>query len=246
MPVYFVEPETLRNGRVTIAGTLAHHLSVSLRIRPGELLWLGVADGPRYQVRIIAAGRNHVEAEVVAESQPPPITTPQITLGLALIKSSHMDWAIQKSAELGVARLVPLTTARSTIRPRPGSTDHQRERWQSIAREAAQQSMRWNIPVVSAPTSFKTWCANADLGPCRLFFWEDPRGAALRDRLRGKPQPDSVTMVVGPEGGFEQAEVEGAVSSGFELVSLGPRILRTESAVLAALAILQYEWGDLG
>lgn len=246
MPVYFVEPDALRNGRVAIVGTLARHLSVSLRVRPGEMLWLGVADGPRYRVHITSSSRDRVEAEVVSESPPPPITTPQITLGLALIKGSHMDWAIQKSTELGVARLVPLVTARSVVRPRPGGVDHQAERWQSIAREAAQQSMRWNIPVVSPPVSFTAWCADADPGACRLLFWEDPCGATLRDRLRGKSPPDTVTMVVGPEGGFEQDEVEGAVSSGFEPVSLGPRILRTESAVLAALAVLQYEWGDLG
>lgn len=246
MPVYFVEPEALRNGRVTIAGTLAHHLSVSLRVRPRELLWLGVADGPRYQARISTSARDRVEAEIVLELQPPPINTPQITLGLSIVKGAHMDWAIQKAAELGVARLVPLITARSVVRPRSGSTDHQTERWQSIAREAAQQSMRWNIPVVSSPTSFNTWCTATDLAPCRLLFWEDPGGKTLRDRLRGTPRAESVAMVIGPEGGFEQDEVERAVGRGFELVSLGPRILRTESAVLAAMVILQYEWGNLG
>jgi 16S rRNA (uracil1498-N3)-methyltransferase len=246
MPVYFVEPDALQNGRVSIAGTLARHLNLSLRVRPGEMLWLGVPDGPRYRVHVTVSSPDRLEAEIVSESPFPPITTPQITLGLALINRSHMDWAVQKATELGVARLVPLLTARTVVRIRPDRADHQTERWQILAREAAQQSMRWNIPGISAPTSFTTWCAGTDLGACRLLFWEDPRATTFHDRLRGKSQPDRVTMVIGPEGGFEQDEVEGAVRSGFELVSLGPRILRTESAVLAALAVLQYEWGDLG
>jgi 16S rRNA (uracil1498-N3)-methyltransferase len=246
MPVFFVEPGAMQNGKVGVTGPLARHLSVSLRVRPGELLWLGVAGGPRYRVRITASSRDRLDTEVVSESPPPPITTPQITLGLALIQGSHMDWAIQKSTELGVARLVPVVTTRSVVRPRPGSADHQAERWQRIAREAAQQSMRWNIPEVATPASFNAWCAEGDPGASKLLFWEDPRGTTLREHLRGKSKPDSVMMAVGPEGGFEHDEVEEAVRNGFELVSLGPRILRTESAVLAALAILQYEWGDLG
>jgi 16S rRNA (uracil1498-N3)-methyltransferase len=157
-----------------------------------------------------------------------------------------MDWAVQKAAELGVARLVPLITARSIVRPKSGRTDHRSGRWQSIALEAAQQSMRWDVPVVAAPVAFDAWCADAALGACRWLLWEDPRGTPFRDRLRGKPRPDRVTLVIGPEGGFAADEIALAEQWEFEMVSLGSRILRTETAVVAALALVQYEWGDLG
>jgi 16S rRNA (uracil1498-N3)-methyltransferase len=106
--------------------------------------------------------------------------------------------------------------------------------------------MRWDIPVVTVPTSFEAWCTGTDCHTPRLIFWEDPRATPLRERLRGRPQPTSVALAIGPEGGFEADEIELATKNGFEAVSLGPRILRTESAVLAVLTILQYEWGDLG
>ena len=245
MPVFFVEPGAIQRGTVSITGPLARHLSGSLRVRPGDMIWLGEAGGLRYHARITTADRDRLAAEVVAESPPPSTKVPRITLGLALVKNTHMDWAVQKATELGVARLVPLITARSVVRPRSGSTDHQTGRWQSIALEAAQQSMRWDIPVVAAPESFDAWCADADRKACRLLFWEDPCGAALRDRLRGRPQPDTIILAIGPEGGFEIGEIDLARRNGFEVVSLGPRILRTESAVVAALAVLQYEWGEV-
>ncbi len=244
MPVFFVERGAAQNGKVTITGQLARHLSGSLRLRSGEMIWLGEAGGPRYHVRITTADRNRLTAEIVSESLPPAVTAPRITLGLALIKSTPMDWAVQKATELGVAHMVPLITARSVVRPRPEGTNHQTSRWQSIALEAAQQSMGWEIPVVTAPASFDAWCATADRGECRLILWEDSSAKPLRHRLRGQPRPASVTVVIGPEGGFETREIALAVRNGFEAVSLGPRILRTETAVAAALAIVQYEWGD--
>jgi 16S rRNA (uracil1498-N3)-methyltransferase len=157
-----------------------------------------------------------------------------------------MEWAIQKATELGVARLVPLLTARTVVRPKAGQANRLRTRWQRIALEAAQQSMRWDIPTVMEPVSFDTWCADPGQDACRWLLWEEPGRTLLRNRLRGQPRPDSVTLAIGPEGGFDASEVELAKRHGFEVVSLGDHILRTESAVLAALAIVQYEWGNLG
>lgn len=246
MPVFFVEPQAVRGETITIAGPLARHLCGSLRVKPGEMIWLGEDGGPRYHARLTAADRDRLTARIVSTSSPPQAHPPRITLGLALVKGDRMDWAVQKAAELGVARLVPLITARSIVRPKSGRTDHRSGRWQSIALEAAQQSMRWDVPVVAAPVAFDAWCADAALGACRWLLWEDPRGTSFRDRLRGKPRPDQISLVVGPEGGFAADEIALAEQRGFEMVSLGSRILRTETAVVAALALVLYEWGDLG
>jgi 16S rRNA (uracil1498-N3)-methyltransferase len=246
VPVYFIEREATGNGTVSVTGPLARHLKASLRVRPGETVWLGESGGPRYEVRITATDRDRLTGNILSESAPPPRTGPRLTVGLALIDRDHMEWAIQKATELGVARLVPLLTARTVVRPKAGRASSQLTRWQRIALEAAQQSMRWTIPAVMAPVSFDTWCADSGQGDCRWLLWEKPGRTLLRNRLRGQPRPDSVTLTIGPEGGFDASEVELAERHGFEVVSLGSQILRTESAVLAALAIVQYEWGNLG
>ena len=108
------------------------------------------------------------------------------------------------------------------------------------------QSMCWEVPVVAEPQPFGAWCAESASTDCRLILWEKPGGLSLRDRLRGKPRPASVALAICPEGGFEPGEIERAEHAGFEAVSLGARILRSESAVLTVLSLVQYEWGDLG
>ena len=246
MPVFFIERDAIRDGTVSIAGPLARHLKGSLRVRPGETVWLGESGGPRYQVRITAASRDRLTGDILSESAPPVRPGPRLTLGFAVIDRNHMEWAIEKATELGVARLVPLLTARTVVRPAAGRANHLRTRWQRIALEAAQQSMRWDVPIVTAPTAFEAWCANAERDACRWLLWEKPGRTLLRNWLRGQRCPDSVTLAIGPEGGFDAGEVELAERHGFEIVSLGDHILRTESAVLAALAIVQYEWGNLG
>jgi 16S rRNA (uracil1498-N3)-methyltransferase len=246
MPVYFIERDAIRNGTVSITGPLARHLKGSLRVRPGETIWLGESGGPRYQVRITATHPDRLTGDILSESAPPPHAVPRLTVGLALIDRDHMEWAVQKATELGVARLVPLLTARTVVRPKAGRAKPLLTRWQRIALEAAQQSMRWSIPVVMEPLSFDTWCADPGQDGCRWLLWEKPGRTLLRNWLRGHPRPDSVTLAIGPEGGFDAREVDLAERHGFEVVSLGDPILRTESAVLAALAIVQYEWGNLG
>lgn len=245
MPVFFIESEDVDRDRVTISGPLAHHLAKSLRLRNGEKIWLAEPGGPRYQARVLETTRGRLTAQILSASPPPRPACPQITTGIALIKSEHMEWAIQKATELGVAEIVPLVTGRTVIRPRQKHSTHHTSRWQSIAREAAQQSMRWDIPMITEPVAFEQWCAlmSARQG-CRLLLWENPAGRGFRDKLRTMTKPASIILAVGPEGGFEPDDVRKASENGFEPVSLGTRIVRTETAVIAALAILQYEWGN--
>lgn len=245
MPVFFIERAALHGDRVCLTGPLARHLTGSLRVHPGEQVWLAEAGGPRYAVRILETDHARLTGLVLTTIPPPPPRLPRITVGIALLKGDGLDWAIQKATELGAARLAPLITARTVVRPKATRAGHQAQRWQSIALEAAQQSMGWDVPDVAEPVSFASWCAEPHRDACRLLFWEQPGGLRLRDRLRGQPCPDSVTLAIGPEGGFEPGEVALAERTGFEAVSLGDRILRSESAALTALAILRYEWSDL-
>src|SRR3989454_12809877 len=123
MPVCSIERDAIRNGTVSIPGPWARHLKGSLRVRPGEMVWLGESGGPRYQVRITATYRDRLTGDILSESPLPPCNVPRLTVGLALINRDHMEWAIQKATELGVARLVPLLTARTVVRPKPGQAN---------------------------------------------------------------------------------------------------------------------------
>jgi 16S rRNA (uracil1498-N3)-methyltransferase len=246
MPVYFIDPGSVQGDLIAITGPLAHHLIASLRVQSGEELWLGLNRGPRFRGRVLHVESGRLTAKILFTSTPPIPLLPSITLGVALIKNEHMDWAIQKATELGATRLVPLTTMRSVARIPVERIPHRTARWRTIAHEAAQQSMRWEIPEVTAPTPLKDWCEQERETACRLLLWENSQGRPLGESLRGKARPEAIAIGVGPEGGLDEQEVNQAEHYGFEKAFLGPRILRTESAVLTALAIIQYEWGDVG
>lgn len=164
----------------------------------------------------------------------------QITLAQALPKGQKLDFVVEKATELGIARLIPLQTSRSI----GGASAHKLERWQKLARSAAQQSGRSTVPKVEAPLDF------AKLLPCiaefdaAFFAWELAT-APLRDALRSASDARNVLVIVGPEGGFSHAEAEAAVGAGARAVSLGKRILRTETAPIVILAALLYESGEL-
>jgi len=246
MPVFFIDPESLQNDVIAVKSPLAHHLIESLRVQPGEEIWVGVSGGARFRARVVRVEPDRLTAHILFSCNRPSPVLPAITLGIAMIKTEHMDWAIQKATELGVTRLVPLTTMRSVIRIPAERIPHRTSRWQAIAREAAQQSMCWEIPDVTVPASLPEWCEREKETASRWLLWESPRATRLAESLRGKPKPESIAIGIGPEGGFDIQEVTTAEHHGFEKISLGPRILRTESAVLTALAIIQYEWGDIG
>ena len=246
MPVFFIEPDAIRDNHIIIAGSLGHHLVDSLRVQKGEQLWFAEPGGPRYHAQVTRVERRQLTASIISQFHPPLPPGPHITLGIALIKNEHLEWAIQKATELGVARFMPLVTHRVVVRPRAQRAANRIARWQSIAREAAQQSMRWDIPEVTPPEPFENWCARQRQAECRLLLWENPQGSVLGETLRDRPKPKTVALAIGPEGGYDKDEVKLAQDQGFEVVSLGPRILRTESAAIAALTILQYEWGDVG
>src|ERR1051326_6817729 len=135
MPVFFIEPGVVTSGTATITGPLAHHLSKSLRMTPGEELWLAEAGRRHYRARILTAGQQGVTAQVLHEVSAPSNSSLRTTLGLALGKHDHLEWALQKATELGVAEVVPLITHRTTVRPHGARTGHQTQRLRSIVLE---------------------------------------------------------------------------------------------------------------
>jgi len=244
MPVYFIRSDQIVQHQVQLDKTLQHHLRNVLRLKVGETIRL-VDEGPKcYEARVIASHPNPIALEIESETLPPSGTLPTIRLAVALLKKEKMDWLVQKATELGVSRLTPLISTRTVVRPDPKRTLHQHERWQKIALEAAQQSCRWHVPSIDAPLSLEAVLSEAPAEETFRFICSERHApdsckAAIQERLSaGKPDG---TILIGPEGGWTTAELNQADAAGFHAISLGERVLRTETAALAILSILQYE-----
>jgi 16S rRNA (uracil1498-N3)-methyltransferase len=236
----FVPPERLGGGRVTIAGDEHRHLARVLRARPGTAVTLFDGAGAEVEARVLRVGRDETELELESRRLPAAAPPPgPLTLLTAVPRGGRMDVLVQKTCELGVARIVPVTTERSVVRPEPGRS----ARWEKIAREASRQCGRADVPAVDAPVALLAALAAPGLPAVRLVLWEQQRGRPFRSAL-GTPAP--TVVLVGPEGGFAPGEIAAAEAAGFVPVALGPRILRVETAAIVAVALVAEAYGELG
>ncbi len=242
MPAFFITEQDICDRVVTIGGALHHHLSHSLRLKPGDTLLLTEAGVRRHRARVTTIDRTRLQA-TIQDSQPrPPRETRPLHLALAILKHDPMDWVIQKATELGVASVQPLITHRSAVRPEPDRASAQRDRWQRIAREAAQQSEQWTIPSIHVPLSLEHWLRPTPLRGQGLVLQERAGAPSLPD-VRWASIPTDITVVVGPEGGWEAQELKALEQRGYQGASLGAPILRAETAALAAISIVQAHLG---
>jgi 16S rRNA (uracil1498-N3)-methyltransferase len=245
MPVFFIAEPHIVQDTLTITGPLLEHLRKSLRVTVGEKLWVGDHHRRRYFIQVTAMTTRELQGHVLEEREGPLLRHPKIILAQAILKGDRMDWAIQKATELGVGSLVPIISERVIARPRTERLGPQRERWQRIAFEAAQQAERWEVPEVQAPTELVPWLRSAS-GAVKVFLSERSEGGSL-DSVNWPQDADSlILLLIGPEGGWSAAEREVAYASGFTPATLGARILRAETAALAAVAIIQSRLGELG
>lgn len=237
--------ESLEGERARITGERLHHLARVLRLRPGDELELFDGRGGCRLGKILEVE----EGEATIELGPwreAPARLP-LTLAQGLAKADKLEWVIQKATELGAARISPLELSRSVVRIDPAKVPERRKRWQKIAEEAARQSGRSDVPAVDAPLGLEAFLdAAEERGERVALLWEGEReGRRLGDWVeRHLDQP--LALVVGPEGGLSEAEVERARARGAEIVGLGPRILRTETAGIVAVAIALHRLGELG
>jgi 16S rRNA (uracil1498-N3)-methyltransferase len=225
--------------RVTLTGSAARHLTRVLRLRSGQAFTLFNGRGGEYAATIEALHGERV-AVAVGESRPIERESPlALTLAQGVSRGERMDLIVQKAIELGASRIVPLLTERSVVRLGASQAARKLEHWRAIAVAACEQSGRNRLPELSPLLSLSEFVSGAAgtrllLSPTGTMSLDDvPRTAA------------GVTVLIGPEGGFTEAEQQTAVGAGFMPVRLGPRVLRTETAAIAALALLQREFGDL-
>jgi len=243
MPVYFIRSDQIHHDRVDVGTELNHHLRNVLRVKRGETITL-VDERPRkYLARILNPHSEPITLQIEAETFPPKLDLTSVRLCVGLLKREKMDWIVQKATELGVSRITPLITERTIIRPQAKRTIHQVQRWVKIATEAAQQSCRWNVPSVDVPMDVNLFLGGGQLPGFQFIFSEHLPATACREKIQNKTAGaiDQGSLLIGPEGGWTLSEIGAAERAGFIPLSLGERILRTETAALAALTIIQYE-----
>jgi 16S rRNA (uracil1498-N3)-methyltransferase len=218
----------------------------ALRLKIGTRVILSDGTGRRHEGAITTIGRDHLTVRLINSSAEPDNSRgPLLTLYQGLPKGSKMEFILQKSTELGADSLSPFISERSVARlPKDRETERM-ERWRRIVREAARQSNRSTIPHLTPVSDFSELVAAADQ-TVKLLLWEEEKSNRLRSVLGSFPPPDSVAVMVGPEGGLSGNEAARAEAAGFIPVTLGTRILRTETAGIALLAVLQFYWGDMG
>jgi 16S rRNA (uracil1498-N3)-methyltransferase len=213
-------------------------------MQPGDELELVDGSGLAYEGRIDAVAGDRVHVSILGKSPARSEPSIQLTMGLGFLKEKRMDFLVRHLTELGVWRLAPIYSARAVARP-PDKRLHARiARWRSIAKEAVKQCGRGRIPDIAWPASFDEALQKGGGYESRWIFWEGA-GTPLPSSPDPLPCGASVFALVGPEGGFTEAEAEAAARGGFLPVSLGPRILRAETAAITACALLQHLFGDL-
>lgn len=244
VPRFFVPKQSIHGSAASISGADAKHIARVLRMKPEDPIVLCDTEGTDYIGRIREIGEQCVEVSVErcvpSETEP----TVQITLFMALPKGDKMDYIIQKTVELGVWRIVPYSAARCIVRLADKDRSRKCERWRRIALEAAKQSGRGVVPEVAEPISFGDMLRQANAAQMPLFFYEKENNRSLKQALTER-NFETVSVIIGPEGGFEDSEAEQARELNIPTVSLGKRILRCETAPSCALSAILYQTDNI-
>lgn len=235
----------LEPGRSTaLPDSAAAHAVRVLRLRAGDVVTLFNGDGHEYPARLVSASAREVRAEIVSRESPLRESPLRLTLIQALARGEKMDWIVQKATELGVARIVPMTTERSEVKLDAARGEKRLEHWRAVVIAACEQCGRNALPRIDAPVDLSTWLeANATPGPDARWMLHPEAATRPRD-VQAFPST-ALEFAIGPEGGFGETDLAALRAHGFRELALGPRILRTETAGIAALAALQALRGDL-
>ena len=230
-----------------LTGTEALHAAKVLRLQPGAVIAVCDAEGRSAEAEVTDVSEDRVALQVLRMLE----DTAEAELGLhvlqGLAKGEKMEWVLQKTVELGCRFFAPIAAERSVLRLDAKKAAARQERWERIALEAAKQCKRSRIPEVRPVASLKDALAALPEGALLLVLYEDEQSLGLKEALTAlQERPQEVALLVGPEGGLTQQEVALARQHGASVVRMGPRILRTETAAVAAAAVVMYELGDLG
>lgn len=243
---FHIRPEAIEGTRLRFDAEEAQHMARTLRLTPGDLVAAVDGSGRQYTVRLERVTAGAAVGTVLSTAWSATESPLAITLAQGVPKGDKLETVIRAATELGVARIAPVITERTVVRLDAGRWRERARRWQRVAKEAAKQCGRAVIPPVEPPRTLPEFLEAARPDSLRLCLWEG-EGPGLDSVLAQLGEPVLAAVVlIGPEGGLAAAEVDLAVARGFSSVSLGARILRTETAGLTIVSILQSRLGDLG
>jgi 16S rRNA (uracil1498-N3)-methyltransferase len=250
---FFVPSDWIRGNEVRVTGPQAQQIARVLRMRPGDAIVILDNSGWEIETRLIVVDRDLVRGEVLRRRLADREPRTKISLYQAVLKSNHFEFVLQKNTEVGVVEYVPVIADRCVVSDLE-AVEKKRSRWEWIIQEAAEQSRRGRKPALRHARLFPQACEQArQSGALSLIPWEEETKQGLRNVLRNGPAPKrerrppfAINVFIGPEGGFTAEEIELSRRYGLIPVTMGPRILRAETAGLVAAAAILYELGDLG
>jgi len=245
MSRFFLSTEEIQSGTPTLTGPDVKHIRTVLRLKPGDTVLLFDGQGWNYRARIEAVTQKAVPLTVLERFSSISECPVEITIGQALLKGRKMDRVVRQVTELGIYALIPVIARRSVPKPKRDRWLGRKKRWEAIARESLKQCGRSQTLCLEPPASFEEVVDKSETYDLRIVFHHDNTLTNAEAKLNfGEPAP-KVLALVGPEGGFAPDEVKLAMKCGFVCVSLGPRILKADTAVVAACTVLQQTFGDM-
>lgn len=238
MPRFYLPTDLAPNTTFRLPENIVRHIHV-LRLNAGDAITLFNGTGNDFDATLQEIGKRHAQCHITAQRQPENESRLQITLIQAISSGERMDFTLQKSVELGVRAICPIISERCVVRLSGERADKRVQRWQDIAIAACEQSGRSIVPTVLPIVSFSDYLRQ--MPPELHLMMSLRRATTLRDIA---PAPQSLRLMIGPEGGWTPAEEQAALEAGVQTITLGKRVLRTETASLAAMAAMQTLWGD--
>ena len=238
---FFVEPSQVEETVIRICGSDVNHIKNVLRMKTGEEILISTGETMEYTCYIEEFLEDEVTAHIMYAQEAGYELSSKIYLFQGLPKSDKMEWIIQKAVELGVHQVIPVATKRAVVRLEGKKEVNKQRRWQAISESAAKQSKRMQIPTVHMPVTFQQALAMIAESDVRLMPYENAEGMEGTRKILESIEPgESIAVLIGPEGGIDEAEVEMAMKAKVEPITLGKRILRTETAGMTVLSILVY------
>jgi len=238
IPRIFTSQALAPNSTLVLAEAQSHYLSKVLRMQAGREFILFNGEGGEYSAEISAVQKKSVDVSVkefTAENRQSHL---QLELAIGVSRGERMDWVLQKATELGVTKITPLITERTEVKLGGERAEKKMEHWQQILISACEQCQRNLLPELSEPKQFSEWVNDFDAELKFVLHHRDNQGLPQTKNTK------SVALLIGPEGGLDDDEIAQAIAKSFSPLTLGPRVLRTETAPVAAISLVQYLWGD--
>ena len=245
MRYFFIEQSAISGTTAVITGSDARHVKTVLRLKPGDKIGFFDGRGFEYRAEIIALSPEKIKVSIT-DSFPSTAESPvQIVIAQAFLKEKKMDALVRQLTELGVTKWIPFFAERSVPRPEKKQISARTQRWEKIAKEALKQCKRGRIMEIGKTVSFGEVLNFGESYDLKVVFWESEFRSANAELPEPRQQINTIFAMLGPEGGFTSREIESARDQGFVTAALGPRILRAETATIAASVLLQYVFGDM-